>query len=310
MQLDKDLTTIGIDMGGTKIAVGIFRNEELLEDEILVEATPQTGADDILAEITNMVNKLKDRHPVTAIGMSTAGMVNDKGEMIGACGNIKYWKGTKVKKELEARTQLPTAVENDANCAAFGEYMVGCARDYDPVLLVILGTGIGGGFVWDHRIMRGAHFGGGEIGHIKVSDSKTHKCTCGAWDCWEAYGSGTGLENIARLSFADPRMDNYKLVELHKKGDENAIQVFGTWHEYLALGMSSMINTFDPDAVVVSGGMAKFVNYSELNRLTKEKVVDGLKNYVNIIEGILGNNSGMIGAACLANILATSLQRN
>jgi glucokinase len=99
-------------------------------------------------------------------------------------------------------------------------------------------------------------------------------------------------------------MNNYKLMELYQKGDEIAIEVINTWHEYLALGMAGVINTLDPEAVVVSGGMAQFIDYPNLNKRVRDKVVDALKEYVNIIEGVLGNDSGMIGAACLANFLA------
>ena len=97
-------------------------------------------------------------------------------------------------------------------------------------------------------------------------------------------------------------MDNYKLMDLHNKGDETALEVINSWHEYLALGMASVINTLDPEAIVVSGGMAQFINYPKLNKKTRDKVIDGAKDHVNILEGILGNDSGMVGAACLANL--------
>lgn len=307
MALKENTVTVGIDMGGTKIAAAPFFKEKLHLEEMLKEATPQNDSNEILTLMSDMVNKIREKHNVEAVGISTAGIVNEKGEMIGGCGNIKGWKGTKVKKELEAKLGIPVVVENDANCAALAEYMVGCARDFDPVLLVIVGTGIGGGLVSNNTIWRGAHFAGGEIGHIKLSDKKARRCTCGAWDCWEAYASGSGLENTAHLYFADLQMDTYKLMELHKKGDDTAIEAINNWHEYLALGMSSVINTLDPEAVVVSGGMAQFINYPKLNKKTRDKVVDALKDHVNILEGVLGNDSGMIGAACLANLELTKL---
>jgi glucokinase len=302
MALNKDICTIGIDMGGTKIAAAPFVNGKLVLDELLKDVTPQNNPQAILDLMAKMVNSIKEKHQVKAVGISTAGMVSDDGQMIGGCGNIKGWKGTKVKKELEKVLGIPVVVENDANCAAFGEYMVGGAADFDPVLLVIVGTGIGGGIVFNNKIWRGKHFAGGEIGHIKVSDKHNRRCTCGAWDCWEAYASGTGLENTAHLFFADTTIDNYKLMELHQKGNETALEVLNNWHDYLAIGMASVINTLDPEAVVVSGGMAQFINYPKLNKKTRDKVIDGVKDYVNIIEGILGNDSGMIGAACLANL--------
>lgn len=302
MALDKNIITIGIDMGGTKIAVAPFKDGKLIEADLIKEPTPQTSSEDILATMASMVEKVKANHDVKAVGVSTAGVVSDDGVMIGGTGNIPVWKGAKAKEELEKRTGLSVVVENDANCAAFGEYMVGCAANFNPVLLVILGTGVGGGIVWDDKIWRGAHYAGGEIGHVKIADSQTRRCTCGSWDCWEAYASGTGLQATARSFMADPEMDNYKLMEMFNKGDEKAIEVINTWHEYISLGMASMINTFDPACVVVSGGMAQFVNYPKLNKKVRDKVVDALKDDFNIVEGILGNDSGMIGAACLANL--------
>lgn len=308
MTLNDNLLTIGVDIGGTKIAAAPFVKSKLLTDSILKEATPQNDAQAILDTVIDMVNKIKKNHQVHALGISTAGVVDNHGTMIGSCGNVKGWKGTKVKQELEKILEIPVIVENDANCAAYAEYMVGSAKNYDPVLLVIVGTGIGGGLVFNNEIWRGAHYAGGEIGHIKIVDKKTRHCTCGAWDCWEAYASGKGLQNTAHLFFADPNMDNYKLMELHHKGDETAIEVLSTWHEYLALGLSTVINTIDPAAVVVSGGMAKFINYAKLNKKVRDKVVDSIKEHINILEGIFGNDSGMIGAACLANIKAQTMQ--
>lgn len=304
MVLKKEITTIGIDMGGTKIAACPFSNGTLIKTHEIREATPQNNAEAILQTMETMVNKIKETHDVKAVGISTAGIVSDNGTMIGGCGNIKGWKGTKVKIELEKRLGISVEVENDANCAALAEATVGCAKNFDPVLLVIVGTGIGGGIVWGDKVWRGAHFAGGEIGHIKLADKHARRCTCGDWDCWESYASGTGLQNTAHLFFADPEMDNYKLMDLHHKGDETAIQVVNTWHDYLALGMSSVINTLDPEAVVVSGGMAQFINYAKLNKKVRDRVVDALKDHINILEGSLGNDSGMIGAACLANFAA------
>lgn len=303
MSLDNSVTTIGIDMGGTKIAAAPFKDGKLISEDLIKEATPQGNSEEILSTMASMIEQLKAKYKdISAVGISTAGVVSDQGEMLGSCGNIKGWKGTKVKKELEARTGLTIIVENDANCAAFGEYMVGCAKEYNPALLVIVGTGVGGGIVYDEKIWRGAHFAGGEIGHIKIDYNKTRRCTCGGWDCWEAYASGTGLQTTARAHFADPEMDNYKLMDLFNKGDETAIEVINIWHDYIAVGMSSMINTFDPECVVASGGMAQFINYPKLNKKVRDRVVDSLKDKVNILEGTLNNDSGMVGAACLANL--------
>jgi glucokinase len=308
MSIKEDVITIGIDLGGTKIAAAPLKGSQLIHDDLIKESTPQTGAEDILATMEAMISKIREKHDIQGIGISTAGMVDDNGQMIGSCGNLRYWKGTKVKKELEAKTGIFTYVENDANCAAFGEYIAGSGKNHRSIVMVTLGTGIGGGIVFDNQIWRGAHFGGGEIGHMKIHSAKTRRCTCGSWDCWEAYASGTGLNNTARTHLADPTIDNYKLIDMYKSGDMEAIAVIGVWHDHIAQGVSSLINAFDPAAVIVGGGLAQFVDYAKLNKKIKDRVVDGLKPHVNVLKGILDNDSGMIGAACLANLNLAAVQ--
>lgn len=315
MELQEDICTVGIDMGGTKIAAAPFINGELISSDLLKEPTPQTSSEDILNIMASMVEKLKAKHEISAIGISTAGAVNSKGEISGGCGNIPVWRGTKAKAELEKRVGLPVTVENDANCSAFAEYKAGAARGYDPILLVIVGTGIGGGIVYDDKIWQGANFFGGEIGHIKISDQGETPCTCGAIDCWEAFASGPAVEKLAKKTFLEDipaltglgissidELNNKKLMEFANAGNETAKKVMDIWHKYLALGMSSVINVFDPACVVTSGGMAQFINYEKLNELVKEQLVDALKPHVNIRPGAFANNSGMIGAAVLANL--------
>ena len=303
MPINNEVTTVGIDLGGTKIAAAPVQGTTLISSEIRKEPTPQANnSEEILDLMAKMVDEISETNEVAAVGISTAGMVNDKGEMIGSCGNIPSWKGTKVKKELEAKLKIPVFVENDANCAAYGEYMAGSGKDYKSMIMVTLGTGIGGGIIFNDQIWRGAHFGGGEIGHLKLHSNKTRRCTCGAWDCWEAYASGTGLNNTARTFMANPNIDNYKLMEMYNHGDTDAIEVISVWHDHVAQGIATLTNSLDPEAFVIGGGLAHFINYPKLNKKVKDKVVDALKPFVNIIEGKLENDSGMIGAACLANV--------
>jgi glucokinase len=308
MLINDDVTTVGIDLGGTKLAAAPMKGSIFVESEIIKEATPSGTSEDIIDTMCKMVKKIQETHGIAAVGVSTAGMVNEKGEMIGSCGNIPSWKGTKVKKELEAKLSLPVIVENDANCSAYGEYAIGSGKDFKSMIMVTLGTGIGGGIIINDQIWRGAHFGGGEIGHLKLHSNRTRRCTCGSWDCWEAYASGTGLNNTARTYLADPNINNYSLMDKYNHGDADAIEVISVWHDHVAQGIASLINSFDPEAVVIGGGLAQFINYPNLNKKLKARVVDALKPYINVIEGKLANNSGMVGAACLANVELANLK--
>ncbi len=299
--LNHKITTVGIDIGGTKIAAAPLVGHELDDSVLIKKDTPQNNPELVLQMMLDMVQELKAKFEIEAVGVSTAGVVDDYGTMLGSCGNIQGWKSTPVKSSLEASLGLPVIVENDANCAAFAEYKLGAAKASEPLLLVIVGTGIGGGLVYKNQIWRGANFAGVEIGHMKITDDKqAFLCTCGALGCWEAYASGTGLKNIARKIFADEKIDSHQVLDLYQRGDAKAVEVFESWHYYLALGMNSIIHCFDPQAIVVSGGMAKFIDYKKLNQDTDMQMIDAIKGKVNISEGKLGNHSGIIGAALLA----------
>src|SRR3989338_5810321 len=200
---------MGVDIGGTKIACALVSGGRLATPVFTIQ-TPR--GEKILNVAEKFYEKVAKKYLISGIGISTAGMVSDEGRIVGSTGNIPGWQGTKVKEILQKKYKLPVVVENDANAAAYAEYQIGSARGANPLLMITLGTGIGGGVVVNGRLVRGAHFAGGEIGHIKLSYTKQRWCTCSRYDCFEAYASGNGLLALIRHYFPD----GYKNISTRK----------------------------------------------------------------------------------------------
>lgn len=301
---------MGVDIGGTKIASGLVSNGKLVT-KITTEKTP--AGKKILDVVSGMFKKLSKKYIISAIGISTAGMVSDKGQIVGSCGNIPGWEGTKVSKILGDKFGLPVVVENDANSAAFAEYHIGGAKGANPLLMITLGTGVGGGVVVNGKLVRGANYAGGEIGHIQLGYDKQRRCTCGKYDCFEAYASGNGLIALIGKYFPSggKNMTTHSLFKLAKskaKKDADkkllAIRAIEDWHFYIALGISNLVHVFDPGKVVLSGGLSKEIDIKYLKEEAKELFLPALRKPLMkgmIEKSILSNDAGLIGAALLAS---------
>jgi glucokinase len=316
-------TAIGIDIGGTKINAGRFDIEPQPAtfgafDDIQSAPTPdQTEA--FLGTLSTMINELSTRSdtPIHAVGIATAGIVDpNRGMILGATGNLPAVRGPfNLSSAITQRTGKHVHVENDANAAAYGEYRAGAAQGYRDVLMVTLGTGVGGGLVQDGKIIEGAHFSGGEVGHIAISIGHDRQCTCGRWDCWEAYASGTGLANTARAILRENGLSpnarsilkgravedvsTHDVIAALKEQNPLAREMMDQWHYHISVGLGNLLNVLDPEIVVVGGGMAQFLEYDLLRRFLQERLMVAVDS-VRIVPAVLGNHAGMIGAAYLA----------
>lgn len=306
---------IGVDIGGTKISAARVSLKAGMED-FQRTTTPERGKDFIEA-IESLVMPLKEKggSAPLCIGIASAGTVNsDTGEIFGATGNLPALREIgSLRETLEQHLQLPVFIENDANAAAYGEARLGAAKGYADVLAITLGTGVGTGFLIHDRLVRGAHFSAGEGGHIAISMNKERLCTCGKWDCWETYASGTGLAETARQELeAAPNAQSSKILEgtlriedvtthhliaAWKSGDFIAQEIMDKWHYHIAIGLGSILNVLDPAITVVGGGMAQFVEFPKLTSLTKER---SMYKDITLVPAQLGNEAGIMGAAMLA----------
>jgi glucokinase len=303
---------LGIDIGGTKISMACVSNGEIT-GEILSYKTPK-AATEILNTILEGIEVLTKKFEIKAIGIATAGAVDKENtKVVGSTGNLPQgYSDIKLKEEIETKFGIKTLVENDANAAAYAEFKVGAAVGHMNTITVTLGTGVGGGIIADGKLLRGKSGAGAEVGHIPLTWKKERKCTCGDWDCWESYASGTGYASTAREMAAKIPADERKgllkdkditkltthdMIAGFNQGDEFAIKVHEMWIEYVLMGLIGLTNIFDPESIVLSGGMAKFVDFKELNKRLDERTHI---SKTKIIHAKAENNAGILGGAMLA----------
>lgn len=303
--------SIGIDIGGTKICAAAIQEGKIISD-VISEKTPKT-AEEILAVVLKSIENLNEKYNASFVGIATAGAVNiENSKVAGSTGNLPNgYSDIEFKKIIEEKFNLKTFVENDANAAAYAEFKIGASKGHNNTIVITLGTGIGGGIIVDGKLLRGKSGAGAEVGHLQLSWEKKRKCTCGTWDCWESYASGTGyainaqemakeLASFKTSYLKDKNPDElttYDIIAGLPKDDEFSIAVHNRWEELVIMGLLGLTNIFDPESIVLSGGMAKFVNFEKVqNEINKEIVVTP----VQILHAQAGNYAGMLGAALLA----------
>lgn len=285
------MKALGIDIGGTKICYGIVNENGEIIGEVTKISTPDT-----LPEIKDVLKKIisENESEVDRIAIATAGAVNrENTRVISSTGNLPEGYNTINFEELSSKKVF---VENDANAAAWAEYKIGSAKGHQNTITVTLGTGIGSGIIVDGKLLRGKSGAAGEM-HFKIYPDKRRKCTCGSYDCWEAYGSGTALTVTAREMLEDDNITSYDIIEGVKNNDEKSRLVFMRWQNDILVGLIGLANIFDPDSIVLSGSMADFVNYEILQEAVNSEIVT---TPTKILHAKMKNNAGMIGSALLS----------
>ena len=310
--------TIGIDLGGTK-CYGVVADADgtvLTQHRLPTPSGEAAIIDTIVAVVSELRRWEGGGDPATAAGVGVPGLVDNEG-VLRFAPNLPGVFGLPVKTELERRVPgVAFRIENDATSAAWGERVYGAAKGSDHAVLVTLGTGIGGGFIADGRLLRGAHGFAGEIGHMVV-DPNGPWCRCGARGCWERFASGTGLGNLAReaaaagkgarmveLAGGDPEaVRGEHVTTAAVEGDEEArfvLRRFGWW---LALGLANLANVLDPDTFVIGGGLVEAGDVLlDPAREAFASLVEASDHRpeIAIVAAHLGERAGAIGAANLA----------
>ncbi|MDI6908936.1 ROK family glucokinase [Nocardioides sp.] len=306
----------GIDVGGTKIAGGVVDESGTILEELRVES-PASDAEAIEEAIAGLVVELRSRHPIATVGVGAAGYVDKARAVVLFAPNVA-WRNEDLKGELEKRIDLPVVIENDANAAAWGEFTYGAGHDADDLLLVTVGTGVGGGLVLDGEVYRGANGVGAEIGHMRVVPNGI-RCGCGKHGCFEQYASGSALVREARAQAMSGAMiahgmferaggDISKITgplitEAARDGDEGARQQLAELGRWLGEGIASLTEILDPGVVVVGGGVSEADELLlEPTRLafSGQLVGRGFRPIPEIRRARLGNRAGLIGAADLS----------
>lgn len=282
---------LALDVGGTKIYNAIINENGEIISEIEKHATPKTF-DEIKKTFIEIIKK--HENDVDVIAFSTCGAVNNQNsKILGSTGNIA--KGYPQMPFLELSTK-PVFVENDANCAAWAEHEIGASVNCPTSVMITLGTGVGGGIIIDNKLLKGQNGAAGEM-HFKMYSDKRRKCTCGSWDCFEIYASGTGLKITAQEMLKDQNVTTYDVMDGVKNRNQKMLDVYHRWEEDITNGIIGLANIFDPDCVVLSGSLAQFVETDKVEKIVNQEICT---TPTRVVKATAGNYSGMIGAALLA----------
>jgi glucokinase len=311
--------TIGIDVGGTKVLGGVVSES----GEILATArreTPREGGRALTQTIADVALELAKQFPVDSIGVSAAGFISSDRQTILATPNIAGWNGVNLDQELTQILDKRIVLENDANSAAWGEFRFGAGRGRRDLMMLTLGTGVGGGLILGGSVFRGAFGIGAELGHLRLVPDG-HLCGCGIRGCLEQYASGSALMRHAReainaspdlarnlLARGDGTLEGLKghhITEAARDEDPVALAAFNTMANYLGAGIASLCAVIDPSCIVLGGGV---IDAGEIflgpTREAALRLIPftGKHPYPDIVPAELGNNAGLVGVADLSRI--------
>lgn len=310
---------LGIDLGGTNIVAGVVDEKYNILVKESVKTNSNRPAAEVIADIIAVAKKAVESANLTMdqienVGVGAPGTANKDTGIIEYSNNLK-WDEVPLKQMMEDGLQKPVFVENDANAAAFGEFLAGAGKDHNSLVAITLGTGVGGGVITDGKILTGFSYAGAELGHSVIVAHGRH-CTCGRDGCLEAYVSATGLINAtkeamqedkqsAMWEICDGNLENVNgktAFDGMRKGDATATNVVDTFIDYLSIGIANFINIFQPEILCIGGGICK--EGDTLIKPLTEKVIPQTyarkeENRTKIVVAKLGNDAGVIGAAML-----------
>lgn len=307
---------IGVDIGGTKVAGGVVDEHGRVVDRTR-RFTPGTDVAATEATIADVVAELAGRNEVDAVGIGAAGWIaNDRATVLFA--PHLAWRNEPLRDALSQAIGLPVVVENDANAAAWAEYRFGAARDAQVVVMVTLGTGIGGGLVVGGTLYRGAFGVGCEYGHMSVVPDG-RRCACGNRGCWEMYASGTALAHDAReLALVAPvaghrlmqlaegdldRLTGQLVTDAAREGDPAAMEIYTAMGRWLGRGLANLAAVLDPTVFVIGGGVSEageLLLQPARQTFAEQLTGRGFRPAADIVLAELGPEAGLIGAADLA----------
>ena len=311
---------VGLDMGGTNIrTAAVSKTGEvllMLRGPAHAKGSARETVANICAQVLGLEDAARRRGlgRAIAIGVAVPGPLNVRTGVIYAAPHVKAWRSFPLRRELERVLKRSVIVENDANAWALGEYWRGAARGRKNVVLLTLGTGVGGGLIVDGKIVHGRSGMAAELGHVTVEPNGM-PCDCGNHGCLEAYASASGLCGLLKKrlkleEFALPakyldsggEFSARKMTNAARVGDRVAIEIFETAGRYLGIAVASFINIFNPEMVVIGGGVAGALSLmrASMSRETKARAFKAAVGQTRIVKAALGAGGGVVGAAFAA----------
>lgn len=303
----------GIDVGGTTVKLGLFDEAGTVLDKWEIVTRTENGGENILPDIAKavkekMAEKNIDAKEMLGAGIGVPGPVDGKG-FINKAVNLGWTEKFNVEEKLSGLLDMPVKAGNDANVAALGEMWKGGGAGCENVVMVTLGTGVGGGIIIGGEIVTGAHGAGGEIGHIHVEDKETDSCGCGNKGCLEQYASATGVVRLAKKMLAQTSQDSVlrdgeisakAVFDGVKAKDALAMQVAEQFGKYLGTALANISAIVDPEVFVIGGGVSKAgdVLLDYIKKYYTETAFHGCRE-TRFELATLGNDAGIYGTAKL-----------
>lgn len=279
---------LAFDIGGTKIAYALIDKNGNFVTEVTKQATPDSSE-----KIYDLLKKTISEYEKDIIGtaIATAGAINKEGKKITShVGNLPEGYN---KLDFMSLSNKPVLLENDANSAGWAEFAIGSAKGCQNVITLTIGTGVGSGIIVEGKLLKGKSGSAGEM-HFPIDSCKKRKCTCGIDDCFEIYASGTAL-NLYAKEYMSENATGHDIIE-QKSTNPKARKAFDEWQGKLLQGLIMLGNIFDPEMIVLSGSLSKFIEYERLNKQANEQI---LTQPFVLKEAKFENNAGMIGVAML-----------
>jgi len=300
--------TIGIDLGGTNLRAAAIDHSGKMLDKISGATKFTEGREAVISDIVGEISKLRTKHGadgLAGIGVGVPGFIRIKEGLITNSNNLPYLENVPVRDEISRRLGTRVILENDANAAALGEKWIGAGRGVDDLILLTLGTGIGGGIIYEGRVIRGFAGMAGEIGHTTVVPNG-NPCGCGNQGCLEKHASATAITAMARLMQLGEELTSKEVYDLAlqpgEKGDK-ARTIWRVMGEALGIALATLVNTFNFPLYLLSGGMLPAWELFEphMIRMLEQRsyTYRATKKEICIAQATLGSEAGLYGAAYL-----------
>jgi len=292
---------LSIDIGGTAVKMGLVDREGVIHARHEASVCYDNYQTPIL---TTVIREAKaflagESAVIEGIGVSATGQVDDRiGAVIGTNGKIPHYEGSQIKREMETEFRVPVFALNDANAAALGECFAGRAKGVSNVLMITLGTGVGGGIVLGGRIFGGTRGIAGELGHIPLYADGI-PCACGSRGCYESYAATTALVRLAKEATGEEEMNGRIIFSRAAQGDKSILSILDHWIGDIAAGIVGLVHTFNPQMVLIGGGVSSQEDLliKPLRAKILSTVMPRFAEGLQVEAATLGNDAGMIGAA-------------
>lgn len=293
------MLTLGLDVGATTIKSAVVDEKGKIKEFKKTKNRVIEGDDFLVSQIANLINGYKEKLKFDKVGIGFAGSVDYKRGIVISAPNMGLIQNLYLAKTLERKCNIGIIIDNDAHCFGLAEKKSGAGKNYKNMIAITIGTGIGGAVIVDGKLYRGANNTAGEFGHMAIDASSNKICGCGKYGHFEALASGTALSKLYEEATGQ-RTESELIAEMASKGEKIAQKCIIHIGHYFALGLANLINIFDPEAIIIGGGLSEveLLWNTAMNNIKPYLLHKNLAN-TKIVKSKLGETAGVIGATLL-----------